>query len=129
MLESYLELLNQTFAEPTSVATEKLKSLIEETMRLFKEIREKFGSKDPKDREEAMRLSMEMKQALEAQMDHISKITGIDPSQFAAFSENSGNLSKEEQALVEQIKVQFRDVSPEKSEIHKKKMANAKVMG
>ncbi len=130
MLENYLELLNQTFTEPNAVPTEKLKTLIEETMRLFREIREKFTSKDPKDREEAMQLSMEMKQALEAQMENISKVTGIDPSQFSSFSENFGSLSREEQALVEQIKTQFKDVSPEKTEVHhKNKMANAKIMG
>jgi len=128
MLESYIELLNQTFSDPTSVSPDKLKVLVEETMRLFGEIREKFRSKEPRDREEAMHLSLEMKKALEMQMENISKLTGIDPSQFGALSE--ANLDKEELALVNDIKKQLRTAAPETSEVqHKKKMATAKVMG
>lgn len=127
LIENYKKSLQETFEDPTSVSSEKLRFLVEETMRLFSEIREKFESKDPAERENALYLSMEMKSALESQMDQISKLTGIDPSQFAAFNEKALNLSREDADLVAEIQQKLRSIRPE--EEHKKKHSKANIIG
>lgn len=131
MSNTYLELLKQMFGDPTQLSPEKLEALIEETMKFFREIQEKIQSNDPKLRDEALQASLEVKQALEQQMDVLCKMTGLDHAQLMAMAKNPNNMNSEEWKLVEEVRKKLAGLSPEDraQTVFKKQAQKIKIMG
>jgi hypothetical protein len=75
---------------------EKLQSLIQETLKVFQLLQTKINSNDPKEKEEALGMALQLKQALEAQAENLCKSVGMNPSQLAEFVSNPENFSKDE---------------------------------
>lgn len=122
MTQPYLETLKETFAHPEAFSAEKLQSLVGETMEYFQNLQQKFQSEDPKEREKAMDAALEMKEALEAQMESLCQSLGIDPSQLAQVAKEFSKTEEEKVAL-KAMKEQFGD-EKEKARSSKKKTVN-----
>ncbi len=112
MTKDYLEALKETFESPQEFTPEKLQKLIQETMDYFREMQEKFASKDPAVRDAAMKAALEMKVALEAQMESICKLTGLDPAQLSSFAEDTSRMSASEKEAFDQVKKQLNQLRP-----------------
>lgn len=107
MDHSYLDLLNETFSDPSKLSLENLKNFVNETVKFFSEIKEKMASGDPVATEEALKTSYSVKAVLEDKMDDLCKLTGLDPSQLSMMSENPDNLNSDEYNLVKEAKNQL----------------------
>lgn len=99
MSTNLIDFLKETMGDPSQLTPEKMKKLVEETMKFFQEIQGKFDSKDPKAKEEALATASELKQALEVQMEALMKQTGMDSSQLSALADTANYTSEEKEAL------------------------------
>jgi hypothetical protein len=90
-----IEQLQETFGGGT-FTPEKLQGLIQETLKAFQVLHTKIKSQDPKERQEGLKMALELKRALEAQSENLCRSAGMSPTQLAAFVENSENFSQEE---------------------------------
>jgi len=112
MKNQYLETLKATFSDPKNFSPEKLQGLIQETLATFKEMQEKLASKDPAAREEAMKTALEMKSALEEQMEAICKLTGMDPAQLSSLADDTSRMAPAEKEAFESVKEQLQTLRP-----------------
>lgn len=88
-MASQLEkMLQDTLGDLDTLSPEKIHSLIQEALKTFLLLRDKSNSTDPKEREEAFKTAMSLKQAMQAQTEALSKKADIDPAVFAALAEN-----------------------------------------
>lgn len=107
MNTTYLELLSETFSDPSKLTVERLKGFVNETVAFFKEVKEMLASGDPVAKEEALNTSMAVKKVLEERMDGLCKLTGLDPTQLGLMSENPDNMNAEEYNLIQGAKKQL----------------------
>ncbi len=112
MKNQYLETLKATFSDPENFSPEKLQGLIQETLAYFREMQEKLASKDPAAREEAMKTALEMKAALEEQMEAICKLTGLDPAQLSSLADDTSRLGPAEKEAFESVKKELNQLRP-----------------
>lgn len=110
MQQAYLELLNDTFSDPSKLTLENLKSFVDETVKFFSEIKEDLASKDPDVQEGALSTSNAVRRLLEDKMDGLCKLTGLDPAQLSMMSENPNNMNSDEYNLIKDAKNQFSSV-------------------
>lgn len=120
MDNAYLDLLNETFSDPSKLSLDGLKVFINETVKFFAEIKGRLASGDAAIKEDALNASMEVKKVLETKMDALCKLTGLDPSQLSVMSENPDNMNPEEYDLVQGAKSQFSSFVDEGRGIAKK---------
>ena len=121
MSNNYLSLLNEMFdGQGASLNEEKLKTLIDETLAFFRDIKGKFESEDPKKREEALGQASEMKSALQSKVGDLCEQMGLDPTQLAALFENPVNaLSPESLNAIEKVNGQFDQLKKDDRHPHK----------
>lgn len=112
MTTQYLETLKETFSDPKNFSAEKLQGLIQETVGYFREMQEKLASKDPAAREEALKAALEMKQALESQMETICELTGLDPAQLSSLGDDTSRMGPSEKQAFETVKEQLKELRP-----------------
>lgn len=120
MTSQYLEFINQVLDETTPPSKEKLLSLMDETFSFFQGIKIRLESKDPKEREAALKETLELKDALESKMLTLSEKIGINPDQLAAFAQNSNFLSPDEQDVIEKVKSKFHGLEGNEPSNNKK---------
>jgi hypothetical protein len=108
MNSNLIETLKEVMGEPNKLTPQKLKVLIDETMGFFQEIQSKFDSKDPKQREEALQAAIELKSNLEVQMESLTQMAGLEPSEMAAFIERAP-YSAEERETLDEVKVKLQE--------------------
>jgi DNA-binding transcriptional regulator GbsR (MarR family) len=112
MTKQYIETLKETFSDPKNFSPEKLQGLIQETVTYFREMQGKLASKDPEAREEAMKAALEMKQALEDQMETICQLTGLDPAQLSSLGDDTSRMAPVEKEAFETVKEQLKELRP-----------------
>ncbi|HSX25966.1 MAG TPA: hypothetical protein VLE89_03055 [Chlamydiales bacterium] len=131
MSTDLIETLKETLSDPAQLTPEKLKVLINETLKFFQDLQGKFDSKDPKQREEAFISAGDLKQALEIQMESLMKLTGLDPAQMAALVETV-QYSTEEKEAIDSVKSrmqEFQSHAKAKQASSKTKAPKIRLMG
>ncbi len=89
------KLLQETFGNIDNLSQEKIHELIQEAFKTFTALKEQANSSDPKEREEAFKTAMALKNCIQAQTEEFSKSAGIDPNVFANATENQDLFSPE----------------------------------
>lgn len=84
--------------------------LMEETFSFIRDLKAKFDSKDPQQREEAMAEAREMQAALSSKLGDLAEKTGLNPEELAALVQAPSGVSPEERNLMETVKTKFDEV-------------------
>ena len=114
MNENFITKLQETFGDLKQLSPEKLKSLVQETLGVFETLQVKLVSKDPAEREEGLRMAMQLKEAFEKQAEKICTSVGMSPSELSAYIENSAHFTPKEWEPVNEIK---RELDSFKNEV------------
>ena len=109
MIKNYINSLKEILAERDSMTPEKLQAFAGQTVRYLSELRLKLTSQDVKEREEAMNLTLELKDLLEMQMGALNQSMGIDCSRI---SENDllEQVDASEQEACASLNEQFQEI-------------------
>jgi hypothetical protein len=126
MDNQYFKLLQETFSDVQSMTPDKLRKVIDESMQYFQTLQGRFASENPKDREEALAESMELRGLLEKQMAALCEATGFDPAQLTAFVEDASNFSPQDQEILNEVKAKLKTFAPAAP---KKKKNTVKIAG
>lgn len=126
MNTALIDLLKDTVKEPGHLNIEKMKGLVEETMRFFNDLQVKFDSKDPKKREEALQAASDLKLALEEQMDSLTARTGLDLARLAA---DFSLYTPEEKEAVEDMRAKLQIFKSPNKPSPKKRAGKLKLIG
>lgn len=110
MNNKYLDVLKETLSDASSITPEKLSVLLDETVKMLTSLKGQMTSDDPEQRQRALESSLELKQALEAQMQAICKMTGLDPEQMKAIAQQMVKMPADGKSLLERVS------APEKPE-------------
>jgi hypothetical protein len=130
MANAYVNTLEETFGDVQNFTPEKMQSLVTNTLEYFQGLQEKFAAEDPAIREEALTAALEVKEALEKQMQSLSKLAGVDPSQF----DPSREASDQDKQILDEMKKQLsllrgeKETTP-KSNVTKRKQPKLKIVG
>lgn len=89
------KMLQEALGNIDNLSQEKIHELIQEAFKTFTAIKEKANSANPKDREEAFKTAMSLKDCIQTQTEEFSKSAGIDPDVFANITENQDLFSPE----------------------------------
>lgn len=81
------KILEEAFSDISSLTPEKMQAVITETVRVMSELEQKMNSKNPKDKEEALKAAQNLKDAFEVQTKMICEKAGIDPLKFSVYAE------------------------------------------
>jgi hypothetical protein len=97
MKKNYINSIKEVFIDKESLTPEKFQSFMGETVQYLSELRVKLGSTELKEREEAIKAALELKEVLETQMIALSQSMGIDLSQLSetALVERMGSSERE----------------------------------
>lgn len=82
------KLLKETLGDLENLSPEKIQTLLREAFQTFSMLKEKSNSTDPKEREEAYKQAMSLKETLLAQSDELGRMANIDPADLAVLAEN-----------------------------------------
>ncbi|MBI5272960.1 MAG: hypothetical protein HY861_03145 [Chlamydiia bacterium] len=108
MSKQYIESLESVFNETSPPSPESLKSLMDETIHFFQEIKSKIESHDPTIQEGAFQEMILMRHSLEQKMKTFCARVGIDPSQMKNFTQN---LSPTEWSSLEETKDKLKSLN------------------
>ncbi len=125
MSTKLIETLKGTVGDLSALNADKLKTLLDETLRFFQEMQEKMASPETQKREEALQSALELKQALEGQMELLLEQTGYDMSQMAALMETA-QYSVNEKEVLDEIKSKLREFQKPMGEETPKRSAKRK---
>jgi hypothetical protein len=70
--------------------------LMQKTMSFFKELKGKLTSADEKEKEEALKVLMQVKELMESKWKSLSEKTGLDPEQLASLAKNMLGVDSQE---------------------------------
>jgi hypothetical protein len=101
MNSSYVDLLKETFEDMENISLEKIQKLSQETANYFSEIQGKLS--DPIGKKEAEVEAAEIQDFLDAQMEKLSQMTGMNLSQLIAMAEN-GLVGGKEINVIQDLK-------------------------
>ncbi len=112
MSANLLALLNELFDESLSTppTKEALTRLMDETFSFIQNLKEKFDSKDPSKKDEAVHAAQEMKNALEEKLGSLKEKLGIDPSALTSLFQDANGISDDEKEILQVAKDKLEQV-------------------
>ena len=112
MNNNYIESLDNLF-NGEALSTEGLKDFFNESMDFIGELQAQLTSPDEKTRETALQNSVQIKQKLEEKLKGIAERSGIDLDELAALTQNTKNMTREEQQTIEEMEQKFQTFKAE----------------
>lgn len=109
MKKNYINSIKEVLVDRESLTPEKFQSFMGETVQYLSELRVKLGSTELKEREEAIKAALELKEVLETQMIALSQSMGIDLSQLSE-TDLVERMGKSEREAFDAAKEQFDEL-------------------
>ncbi|MBX7066670.1 MAG: hypothetical protein K1X28_05515 [Parachlamydiales bacterium] len=105
MNNQFIELLKEVFENPDSIDMNQLGKMVSETNKYLASLKASLESDDPKEKEQALALALEVRDFLESKSNEFMPKIGFEPSE-------------EEQAIVAEIQKSLNINSREKGKKH-----------
>lgn len=113
MYGKFLEKFESIFSDVDNFTPENMESLVDESLKMFKDLQEKLESGDPKVQEKALETTIELKRRLEDQAKSIYETTKMNEKQLDEFMKNPQNFDKKEWASLEKAQEDLKDYQKE----------------
>ncbi len=126
MNSQVIDTIKDALNDITQLTPEKLQALVQDTLVAFQSIQAKVTSNDESEKEEGLKIAIELKAAMEEQVATLQKKLDMSPDQIEEYMANPANFSREEFKSMNESKKnleQFKsEVEPKTVPIsHKKK--------
>lgn len=96
MYDKFLAKFESIFSDVDNFTPENMESLVQDSLKMFKDLQEKLESSDPKVQEKALKTTIELKRKLEAQAKSIYETTKMNEKQLDEFMHDPKNFSKKD---------------------------------
>lgn len=126
MYAKFLEKFEDIFGDINNFTPENMEGLVEESLKMFKDLQQKLESPDPKVQEKALQTTVELKKKLEQQAQEIYDTTQMDNKDLNEFLENPKNFDKKEWQSLEKAQKNLKEYSKNLKESGKPKKKTKK---
>lgn len=119
-------LLEENLSDLDSLSQDKIHVIVQEALKTFLVLKEKSHSSDPKEREEAHKMAMSLKEAIQVQTEELTKSAGLDPAALASLAENSDLIAPEVWLVLSNAKKELealQTTKPQRFTPHKRNKA------
>lgn len=107
------KLIQETFGDLDALSPDQMRRLIQEAIKAFSSLKDKSLSSDPKDRDEAFKIAMSLKQVVQNQTEEICKKAGIEPALFASLAEQENEFNAETWSELNTAKKELEEMRQE----------------
>lgn len=87
--------IRETFGDLDNLTPEAVHNLIQDALQTFIALGQKSQSTDPKERDEALKIALSLKETLETQTEELAKASGIDSESLTQLAENEALFTSE----------------------------------
>jgi len=106
--EEFMKYLDTIFEDPQNINMAQLEKLLFKTLKFFDGIRERIASKDPEEREKAMKEATEMQEKLNLLTERIYSKTGLTKEKAQDILSNPANFKPEDWATMQNLEKELR---------------------
>lgn len=122
MTNSYLSSLQEILSGGAQINPEKIKAFVDETVKMLTSLKTQMVSEDPDQRQKALETSLELKKALDTQMESFYKSTGLDPAQMQTMAQEIAKDPSGFEALIKQLGIPGQQSASAGEKVKKNKL-------
>lgn len=110
------DIIQESFEAPETMTPDKLKGLIQETLRFFHQVQERLSSKEETIRIEALQEASDLKTLLEDQVARLCSQLGKSPDEILALAQERKRFSEKEWETLNEARADIKQFKQEMSE-------------